>query len=169
MNRFKIAAATAGVAAVSTLVPLGIGGVAHADTSANGCTVKPYAPTSVQSGELGSHGRRMAKYKVDVTCVAGLDIVIDQDFWEQDLDWREGPAAADDEYFGSEITNLSFSVAGTQSFTTRWELPSTGPVENGTEEVYQAVQFQVVVPLNGEYLPFPWTAYELTQATELTK
>ncbi len=76
---------------------------------------------------------------------------------------REGNA--DDEYFGDQATYLNFAVAGTQSFTTRVELPSTGPVENGTEEVYQAVQFQVSSGgVNGG-----WTAEELTQPTELWK
>ncbi len=65
MNRFKIAA-TAVVAAVSTLAPgHRRGGARH--TSSFGCPVTPYAPTPVQSGVLGPNGRRMAKYKVDVT------------------------------------------------------------------------------------------------------
>ena len=90
MNRFKIAAATAGVAAVSTLLPLGIAGPAHATTESFSCSFTPYAPTPVRNGELGVHGRRMAKYKVDVTCDVGdRDVVLDQDFWEQDLRERE--------------------------------------------------------------------------------
>ena len=83
-NRLKTAAATVGVAAVSTLLPLGVTGTAHASTTADGCTVRPYAPPAGDG--TGSHGRTMVEYKVDVTCVAGVDIEIDQDFWEQDLD-----------------------------------------------------------------------------------
>ena len=45
MNRFKIAAATLGVAA-STIAALGITGTAHASTTADGCTFTPYAPTA---------------------------------------------------------------------------------------------------------------------------
>lgn len=161
MNRLKIAAAAVGVAAATALVPLGIGGAAHADTYADGCTVKPYAPTA--GNGIGPNGRTMVRYKVDVTCVAGVDIEIDQDFWEQDLDWREGPAAADDEYTGTRTKWLSFSSADTVTYTTEREIPSTGPVENETEEVYQDVQFEVSIgQVDGG-----WTAEELTQPTQL--
>jgi hypothetical protein len=159
MNRFKIAAATVGVAAVSTLVPLGMAGTAHADTTADGCTVAPYAPTAgVQNGPSG---RPMVRYKVDVTCVGGVDIEIRQEFWEQDLMTREGNW--DDEYTGSETTNLNFAVAGTQSFTVREELPFTGLVEDGDEEVYQAVEFEVSIGVVGG----GWTTPELTQPTTI--
>jgi len=159
MKRFKIAAATIGVAAVSALVPLGIGGAAHASTSADGCTVTPYAPTA---GPLnGPNGRPMVRYKVDVTCVAGVDIHIDQDFWEQDLMTREGNA--DDEYTGTAYTVLSFPTAGTQSFTTKEELPYTGLVEDGNEEPYQAVIFEVHSGVVGG----GWTQRELTQVTQI--
>ena len=134
MNRSRSPPHGLGVAALS-LAPLGITGTAHASTTADGCTVSPYVPTA---GPLnGPHGRPMVKYRVDVTCVAGVDIHIDQDFWEQDLVTREGNA--DDEYIGTAYTVLSFPTAGTQSFTTREELPFTGVVEGGVEEPYQAV------------------------------
>ncbi len=99
----------------------------------------------------------MVKYKVDVTCVAGVDIHIDQDFWEQDLEIREGNA--DDEWGGQEYIVLSFPTAGTQSFTSRVELPYTGLVEDGDEEVYQAVNFEVRIGAVGG----GWTQNELTQ------
>ena len=43
-NRLKFAAATVGVAAVSTLVPLTQAAPAEADTEFQGCTVGPEAP-----------------------------------------------------------------------------------------------------------------------------
>jgi len=159
-NRLKTAAAIAGVAAVSTLLPLGITGTAHASTTADGCTVSPYVPTA---GPLnGPHGRPMVRYKVDVTCVAGVDIHIDQDFWESDRVEIEGNA--DDEFIGTAYTVLSFPTAGTKTFTTKVELPFTGVVEGGIEEPFQGVIFEVHSgPVGGG-----WTQREFTQAASIS-
>ncbi|MCP0621794.1 hypothetical protein KU644_23865, partial [Salmonella enterica subsp. enterica serovar Kentucky] len=134
---------------------------AQASTTEDGCTVRPYAQTAGPNN--GSHGRPMVRYKVDVTCPAGVEVELKQQLWEQDLEDREGNY--DDEYFGTWTNDLSFTSAGTQTVTIREECPSTGAVEDGTEEDYQAVQFEVSIGSVGG----GFTDLELTQPTTIWK
>ena len=161
MYRSKIAGLAAAAVALGGLAAMGAGPVAHASTTEDGCTVRPYAPTAGPNN--GPHGRPMVRYKVDVTCPAGVNVELKQQLWEQDLQIREGNS--DDEYFGTWTTDLTFTSTGTQTVTLREECPSTGTVEDGTEEVYQAVQFEVSIGSVGG----GFTDLELTQPTTIWK
>ena len=84
----------------------------------------------------------MVKYKVDVTCVAGVDIDIDQDFWEQDL-VIEGKATRTTSTSAPSTPMPELPDRRHPDVHDPRELPYTGLVEDGIEEVYQAVKFEV--------------------------
>ena len=99
----------------------------------------------------------MVKYKVDVTCVAGVDIHIDQDFWEQDLEIagrQRGRRVGRPGVHRPELPDRRHPVVHESR-----EAAYTGLVEDGDEEVYQAVNFEVRIGAVGG----GWTQNKLTQ------
>ncbi len=159
-NRFGIAAATVGVAAVSAL-PLAMVTPAQADTTFQGCTVTNDAPT--YAGFNDANNVPYVYYPIEVTCQAGLEVETEQVRWEQDLAQNEGPALADDDYLSTSYHDWDFTGgAGTQSINVRRTLPYTNN-EGPDEEVYAKIRFRVT----SGTVTGPWTTPEFTPVTRI--
>ena len=83
--------------------------------------------------------------------------------WEQDFDWREGAALADDDYLSTSVHNWDFTGgAGTQSLNVRRTLPFTNN-EGPDEEVYDTVRFRVT----SGTVTGPWTLIQFSPVTAI--
>jgi hypothetical protein len=145
------------VAAAALVAPVLAAAPVDASTSDSGCTVTPERPR--YAGFNNASNIPVVKYKVTVSCDAGLAAQVNQERWEQDLVSREGEAP--DDLTGESTKVLNFPNGGTKEWVVLRALPNTGPANEGAiEEVYQAVSFRVKV------IGFPpissWTPFELT-------
>ncbi len=169
MNRLKIAAVTLGVAAVSTLVPLGISGAAHAATTKDGCTVSPLPPEF--RGTVSPQGVPYIYYPHEVSCIAsagGLSVEVDTGMWEADrAGWigdvdANGINNADEDPVGSAISTVSFVPAGGSTIVDVIGLqPYTDT--DFDEELYAKVRFRVTSGL----VTGGWSIPEFTPVTDV--
>jgi hypothetical protein len=108
---------------------------AQASTTSNGCTVHPVTP--FHNGDFTAGGIKRVAYEIDVTCVSGVSIEIQQERWEQD------GGLSNDDFIGDSTLNNTFNSAGSITRTITANLPDTDDFTDLYEEMYQRVRFRV--------------------------
>lgn len=137
------------VLAVALASTFGLMAPAHASTTSNGCTVAPIRP--YHNGDFTAGGIKRIAWEIDVTCVAGVEIEIQQHRWEAD----SGPSA--DDYLGDSTLVSNFAGgAGSVTRTVTTNLSDTDDFTDMYEEVFQRVRFRVTSgPVTSA-----WTSWE---------
>ncbi|MBV1850064.1 hypothetical protein [Catellatospora tritici] len=134
MNRSRRLVRALAVAA-ALLTPIALGAApAHASTAGNGCTVTPKTP--YHNGDFTAAGLKRIAYEVDITCVAGVTITVEQQRWEED------PNQSDD-FIGDSDLVRAFPTADSITWTITATLPDTDDFTDMYEEMYQKVRFKV--------------------------
>lgn len=155
MNRSRTIAGSLAVAALGLTAPLLVTVPTQASTTDSGCTVTPKRPEF--SGKYNKNNIPLVDYKVEMTCLAGYTLHLEQQRWEEDTQAREGQEA--DDLTGTFSRDFSFPNGGTRRIKVRAALPNTGPGNEGAvEEVYQSTSFSVT---NGA-VTSQFTAWEPT-------
>jgi hypothetical protein len=109
---------------------------AVASTTQGGCTVTPQKP--IYAGFLNDAGDKIISYRVTVSCASNRTAIVTQQGAEED--WSTFlHTDRDDTVFWRKVS-VRFVSAGTTTLSYVKALPDT---EDGKEEIYQKVLFQV--------------------------
>jgi hypothetical protein len=128
--------------------PLGLMTPAHASTTHDGCTVDPKTP--YHNGDFTASGLKRIAYEVEIDCVGGVTIEVEQHRWEQD----SGLSA--DDFIGESTLSRYFGSTSGITWTVTGTLPDTDDFTDHYEEMFQRVSFRVTSgPVTGT-----WTAWE---------
>ncbi|GHJ48902.1 hypothetical protein Cs7R123_62440 [Catellatospora sp. TT07R-123] len=120
--------------AAALAAPIAVAAPAHASTASNGCTVTPKTP--YHNGDFTAAGLKRIAYEVEITCVAGVTITVEEQRWEED-------ANQSDDFIGDSSLVRAFPTADTITWTITGTLPDTDDLFDMYEEMYQKVHFKV--------------------------